>query len=100
MQKTKSLIEAHLDDEQFSVTELADGLVLSRSQLHRKLQALIGQGPNEMILEMRLLRAKELLEKGAGNASEVAYMVGFSSLAYFSKRFSERFGVSPGVAKK
>ena len=100
MQKTKSLIEAHLDDEQFSVTELADGLALSRSQLHRKLQALIGQGPNEVIREMRLLRAKELLEKGAGNASEVAFMVGFSSLAYFSKRFSERFGVSPGVVKK
>ncbi len=100
LQKTKTLIEEHLDDEQFSVTELADGLALSRSQLHRKLQALIGQGPNEVIREMRLLRAKELLEKGAGNASEVAYMVGFSSLAYFSKRFSERFGVSPGVVKK
>jgi AraC-like DNA-binding protein len=68
---------------------------MSRSQLHRKLKALTNQSPNQIIRGMRLLRAKELLEKKAGNASEVAFMVGFSSLAYFSTCYRDKFGVSP-----
>jgi DNA-binding response OmpR family regulator len=95
LQRVKTVIEERLDDETFGVVELGAAVGMSRSQLHRKLKALTGQGPNEIIREMRLLRAKELLEKGAGNASEVAYMVGFSSPAYFSKCFGDRFGVTP-----
>jgi AraC-like DNA-binding protein len=84
----------------FSVVELGQAVGMSRSQLHRKLKALTDKGPNEIIRDMRLNRAKELLEKGAGNASEVAYMVGFNSLAYFSKCFSDQFGMAPSDMRK
>ncbi len=93
--KVKSAIKAHLDDELFGVVKLADEVGLSRSQLHRKLKGLTGSSPNAIIREMRLLRAHELLKKRAGNTSEVAYMVGFNSLSYFSACFSERFGYTP-----
>jgi len=53
------------------------------------------QSPNQIIRSMRLLRAKELLEKKAGNASQVAYMAGFNSPAYFSKCYRDHFGISP-----
>lgn len=95
LEKVKSAINEHLDDEFFGVVELANQVGLSRSQLHRKLKGLTGNSPNAIIREMRLLSAHELLEKGAGNASEVAFMVGFNSLSYFSACFSERFGYSP-----
>ena len=88
-----------MDEESFSVVELSSMLGMSRSQLHRKLKALTDRSPNQIIRDMRLMRAKELLEKGAGNASEVAFMVGFNSLAYFSKCFSDAYGKSPSEVK-
>ena len=95
LNSVKSIIESNLEDETFSVEELSKEVGMSRSNLFRKLKALTDQSPNQVIREMRLIRAKELLEKGAGNSSEVAYMVGFNSPTYFSKCFSDYFGVSP-----
>lgn len=100
LQRIITTIEENLDEESFSVVELGQAIGMSRSQLHRKLKALTDKGPNEIIRDMRLQRARELLEKGAGNASEVAYMVGFSSLAYFSKCFSDQFGMAPSEVRK
>ncbi len=91
----KSTIEEFLDDETFSVEDLGKAVGMSRSQLHRKLKAMTGNSPNQIIRTMRLIRAKELLGKRAGNASEVAFMVGFNSLAYFSKCYRDHFGKSP-----
>ena len=100
LKKIRQTIEENLDDETFGVVELAAKVALSRSQLHRKLTAVTGYGPNEIIRNLRLERAKELLEKGAGNASEVAFMVGFNSLAYFSKTFGDHFGISPSEVRR
>jgi len=95
LNKVRLAVEANLEDENFSVVELGAQVGMSRSQLHRKLSALTGYSPNEVIRNMRLERAKQLLEKKAGNASEVAYMTGFSSPAYFAKCFKDYFGVTP-----
>ncbi len=95
LNNVKSVIEASLEDETFSVEELSKEIGMSRSNLFRKLKALTDQSPNQVIREMRLIRAKELLEKRAGNSAEVAYMVGFNSPTYFSKCFNDYFGVSP-----
>ena len=44
---------------------------------------------------MRLERAAQLLEAQAGSVAEVAYSVGFKSVAHFSNAFKERYGVRP-----
>ncbi len=95
LNKVREAVEANLEDENFSVVELGAQVGMSRSQLHRKLSALTGFSPNEVIRNMRLERAKQLLQKKAGNASEVAYMTGFNSPAYFAKCFKDYFGVTP-----
>lgn len=100
LENVRKNIEENLDNEFFSVVELANAVHMSRSQLHRKLKSLTGQGPNELIRNFRLERALELLQKGAGNVTEVAFMTGFSSPAYFSKCFSEKFKYSPAEVKK
>jgi len=74
---------------------LANKVAMSRSQLHRKLTALLGQSPSDLIRQTRLHRAKSLLEQKAGTPSEIAFQVGFNSHTYFSKCFKEVFGVSP-----
>ncbi|MEO7982563.1 MAG: ATP-binding protein, partial [Bacteroidota bacterium] len=96
----RRVIEENIDNELFGVAELANTVHLSRSQLHRKLKALTGQAPNELIRNYRLERALQLLQQHSGNISEVAFQTGFSSPAYFSKCFSDRYGYAPGELKK
>ncbi|HYF30869.1 MAG TPA: ATP-binding protein [Chitinophagaceae bacterium] len=95
LNKVMQAIETNMGEEDFGVEELSRAVAMSRSQLHRKLVALTGQSPSEILRNTRLLRAKELLQKKAGTPSEVAFRVGFSSHTYFSKCFKEEFGISP-----
>ena len=68
---------------------------LSRSQLNRRLTKVTGKTSGEFIRTIRLNTACQLLEKKAGNVTEVAYQVGFSSLSHFAKAFKAQVGVSP-----
>lgn len=91
-----NIVETHLADEQFSVELLAREIGLSRSQLNRKLKALTDLSPNKFIQSFRLQKAKEMLEQGSGNVSEVALETGFNSTAYFIKCFGDKYGQTPG----
>ena len=88
-------VEKHIDDENLSVEGLSQKMVMSRTQLHRKLKALLNETPSEFIRNIRLRKAKQLLSQQVGNVTEVAFMVGFSSQKYFSTKFKEKFGISP-----
>ncbi len=99
LNKVMEAIEANMHEEDFGVEQLAREAAMSRSQLHRKLVALTGQPPSEVLRNTRLLRAKELLTKKAASPSEVAYKVGFNSHTYFSKCFKDEFGMSPSDVK-
>ncbi len=99
LMKVKSSIERSMGDEAFNVEDLAKDVAMSYSQLHRKLTALVNQSPNQLIRSMRLHRARELLERGAGTISEIAYTVGFGSPAYLTKCFREQFGTVPSEVK-
>jgi AraC-like DNA-binding protein len=98
--KINQLIDENLSNEQFSVEDLARGVGLSRSMLHRKLIKLTGKSASDLITEKRLLLAKELLENNVATASEIAYKVGFNSPSYFTKVFKSYFHVSPGDVRK
>ena len=77
------------------IKDFAAEMGLSRVQLHRKISALTNKPTTNFIRSIRLEKAAKLLQKGAGNVTEVAYMVGFNSQSYFTKRFVEHFGKSP-----
>lgn len=89
------VIQQNLENEQFSVDDVARKVGFSRSQLHRKLKAIINKSPNQLIVEMRLIEAKRMLENRIGTVSEIAYSVGYSSLPYFTKSFKKHFGILP-----
>lgn len=93
-------VEANLDNEQFSVTDLAAEMALSRSQIHRKLQNLTGQSISQFMRSIRLEKARDLLRKDVATVSEIAYRVGFNSPSYFIKCFHEYYGYPPGEVKK
>ncbi|HEX6053932.1 MAG TPA: two-component regulator propeller domain-containing protein, partial [Gemmatimonadaceae bacterium] len=93
--QVRTAIEAHLGDETYTVERLASDVAQSRGNLHRRLRELIGESPSDLIRRMRLERAAELLESGAGSVAEVAYAVGFKSVAHFSNAFNDQHGVRP-----
>jgi len=64
-------------------------------KLYRKLKAITGKSTAIYIRFIRLKKAKELISETEKTISEIAYEVGFKDLAYFSRCFSELFGVSP-----
>lgn len=88
-------IEKNMDNSAYSVDELASELALSRRQLSRKFQSVIGLSPSEFIRSVRLKRAAQLLIDSQYNISEIAYMVGFSTIKYFNQNFKEEFGTTP-----
>ncbi len=87
-----------LDKRQLSVQKVADDLAISVRHLRRRLKKVTGIHPSEYLREMRLQRARHLLEKRAfRTVTEVAHATGFSTPEYFSKIYARRFGVLPSV---
>ena len=95
LNRLMKIVEENMGDDLFGVERLSDKMGMSRSQLHRKLNALIGKGPSQLIRSFRLTRAHDLLKVNAATLAEIAYTVGFSSPSYFSKCFREQFGYTP-----
>ena len=99
MSKVRQLLEAHLSNEEFGITQLCEALAMSRSQLYRKFSALTDTTVNQFIIALRLEKARQLLSTTELNVSEVAYDTGFKNPAHFSRVFSERFGYPPSQVK-
>jgi AraC-like DNA-binding protein len=75
-------------------------MALSRTQLHRKLRALVNNSCSEFIRTIRLNQAAELLRKRTASVSEIAYGTGFNNPSYFSITFKQQFGMSPSEYQK
>jgi signal transduction histidine kinase/DNA-binding response OmpR family regulator/ligand-binding sensor domain-containing protein len=95
LKKVMEIVERNMENEEFAVDDLAREACLSRTHLNRKLRGLTNLSPAEFIRYIRLQRARELLEKNVGPVAEIAFRVGFTSPAYFSACFHERFGYPP-----
>ncbi|MFQ5651430.1 MAG: two-component regulator propeller domain-containing protein [bacterium] len=95
LEKVREVIEREMGDETFGVETLCAEIALSERQFRRKLKALTGQTPNQVIRTMRLQRARQMLEQNAATIAEIAFLVGFGSPAYFTKMFREEFGRLP-----
>ncbi len=96
VKRAKSLVIEHLSDSSYRVNELAADLNYSTRQLGRKLKKSTGLTPVEFILELRLLKAYDLLKsRRYSTVNEVRYEIGIDSHSYFTTKFKERFGISP-----
>ena len=95
LRKFAEQIEAVYADPEYNVEKLSETLGLSRGHLHRKIKELTGTSPVEFLRTYRLNKATQLLRQNAYTVSEVAYLTGFSSPAYFSKCFKAVYGVTP-----
>lgn len=94
------IVEKKMADPNLQVADIAAELGLSQSQFSRKIKALTNYTPVEIIRRMRLEKAKTMLVATDAGIGEIAFAVGFSSLAYFSKCYREAFGSSPSDARQ
>jgi TolB-like protein/AraC-like DNA-binding protein/Tfp pilus assembly protein PilF len=100
LNKITGIIEENLSDERFGVSELANKIGMSRSNLLRKVKKLNGQSVSQFIRKVRLENAMEMLRENDQTVSEVSYEVGFGSTSYFIKCFHDQYGYPPGEVSK
>lgn len=87
-------------DFEFGITDLCRTIGMSRTSLHRKITTCSGKSISIYIREFRLAKAYELLTNGRQPIGHIAYSVGFSDLAYFSRCFKALYGQSPTDLRK
>ncbi|SRX73810.1 nickel-binding protein [Aequorivita antarctica] len=85
------------DQTTLNASDFSKDLGYSKSQLYRKMMAVLGKSPNTFIKDYRLEQALLLLQKKTDNISEAAFKIGFNSPAYFSKCFMEKYGILPST---
>lgn len=100
LSQVTAVIEKNIGNEQFGVSELADEMNMSRSNLLRKIKKESKLSVSQLISQVRLKKAMELLRKSSMNVSEVSHQVGFNSTSYFIKCFREYYGFPPGEVGK
>lgn len=83
-----------------NVEQLAKLMHMSRPTLYRKMKIITDRTPNELINEVRLKRAAELLAAGEHRVFEVARMVGYTSQSSFGKSFLKQFKVTPATYQR
>ena len=95
MDKVYKAILGQLDKPNLTVDSLGEDVGLSRVHLFRKLKAMTGLSPSDLIKDLRMKEAKKMLSSGKFRVADVAYAVGFQDVAYFGKVFKKHYGQSP-----
>lgn len=91
----EKMILSNLQERQLSVSWLAKRMHYSDRQFHRLVKKHTGKTGNGYIREMRLLCAREILNKGNYSTKEVAHIVGYQKTSWFSTQYFLRFGHRP-----
>ncbi|MCB0578420.1 MAG: response regulator, partial [Phaeodactylibacter sp.] len=100
LQKLHTAVQERIGDAGLKAEDICRAVGMGRSNLYAKLSALTGMSFNIYLRSLRLHKAKELLQTSDLNVSEVAYKVGFNDPKYFSRVFSEEFGLPPSELKR
>ena len=93
--KVRDLIEANVENDRFDVESMADAMAMSRRTLTRKLKALTGMAPAQMLRKFRLEKAVSMLKSRSATIREIALRTGFGSSSYFTNAFKSHYGKSP-----
>lgn len=95
LEKCISIVERHLDDDNFSVKTFISEMGMSRSNLFRKVKEVSGLSINVFIRFIRLRKAAEIMINTNNNVNETAAMVGIIDVQYFREQFTRLFGMKP-----
>jgi signal transduction histidine kinase/DNA-binding response OmpR family regulator len=100
IKKLVQIVEKNIAKSELDVDLLAKNVGVSRTQLFRKISALTNMTPKELVRDIRLKRAAQLLSQNILNINEVALEVGISDISYFRKLFKEKYGMNASEYQK
>lgn len=94
-----ALFDKKMGNPDLNVETIASDLGFERTQLYRKIKAITNYSPVELMRNLRLKKARTLLNTTDKTISEICYEVGFSTPAYFSKCYREQYGETPSETR-
>lgn len=100
IERAETIVLENLSNEQFGVSELAEVMNMSRSNLLRKIKKQTQLSASQFIRIVRLSKSMEMLKETSLTVSEVSHQVGFGSTSYFIKCFRDQYGHPPGELAK
>ncbi len=95
----KVLLQYYRDDN-FNLHQWSRLMMLSTSQLFRKIKDLHGVSPGRYLTRFRLAKAKEKIKTTDETLSEISFDSGFKSLSHFNRAFKKQYGVNPSQMRK
>lgn len=90
-----AIVKRELGNSELKMDQIASELCLGQAQLARKIKALTGKTPVELVRNFRLLHARELLTTTSRSITEIGIDCGFNLAAYFTRCYRETFGETP-----
>lgn len=99
LKKAVRFVENNLQNADYNVESLSADMAINRSHFYRRLRSICGQSPTEFIRTIRLRRAAQLLSESGKTISEITFLCGFNSPAFFRKYFKEAYGMTPSEYK-
>lgn len=93
--KTMEYINSHYDNQELNLKMIADEIFLNTNYLSTTFKRYHGSSINEYLNQVRLEKAKKLLEETDLSIQQIAERVGYSDQFYFSKKFKRAYALSP-----
>lgn len=95
LEKIQSYVREHIDNSEIKVSDLAEVVHMSERSLSRKLKALTGDTPKQMLMTIRMEQAARLLTHSDSNITRLSYDVGFTDASHFTRSFKKHYGMTP-----
>jgi len=95
-----AFITDNIEDDRMDVQQMMTAVNVSRPTLHNKLKSLTGLSASQFKKQIKMQKAKQLLEEGHRNISQLAYQLGYKYPNNFSKDFKKWYGVTPKNFRK
>ena len=96
LQQAEEIVKREIANSKYKISDLAEEMCIGERQLLNKMKQLTGLSPNQFFREIKLQKARFLLEnKAKGTIAEISHAVGFDTPEYFSKMYKNRFGKRP-----
>lgn len=99
IEQVRFLMRQNIESE-YNMEELAKEHNVGYSYFRKMFKKYTGVSPAQYHLQLRIIRAKELLVSTDKNISEIAFQLGFQNIYHFSMLFKKKTGVSPTEFRK
>ena len=96
--RLKNLVDfmrARVNDD-ISLEDLAEIALCTSYHVIRLFRNQVGMSPHAYLIQLRLERARELIDSGQ-NIADAALLAGFSDQSHLTRMFKKRYGLTPGL---